>query len=186
MNARALALFGLVLAATITSVAVWRLRPAPPPRSEPAPRSDYLLREFELVMLGDDGSESLTVSGPYLERAPDGQSIELTEPRFSFPDTREGRWEAQSRRAWVSAKADEVRLLDDVEFLGPSEVSGQRIRFSTARLDIFPEQNVARNETAVTVTQGDSILRGTALRADMAAQRYQLARTQARYAPKSP
>lgn len=176
----------LVLGALTTSILVWRLRPEPAPAKEPAARSDYILRDFELVMLGEQGQESMTVSGPYLERDPDGRSLSLTEPRFSFPDQQAGRWQAQARRAWVSAKADEVRLLEEVEFLGPLSARGLQTRFSTERLDIFPELNQARSDAEVTITQGDSILRGTALRADMAAQRFQLARTQARYAPLRP
>lgn len=178
---------GLLLAVVSSSVLVWRLRPQPEPPKEVAQRSDYLLRDFEVVVLNDQGHESFTVTGPYLERAPDGQSITLTEPRFSFPDrSSSGRWKGQARRAWVARKADEVRLLEGVEFLGPSTGPSHPIRFSTERLDIFPKAHLARSDLEVTATQGDSILTGTAFKADLSAQRYQLSHTKGRYAPSRP
>lgn len=178
---------GLLLAAVSSSVLVWQLRPQPEPPKEVPQRSDYLLRDFEVVMLNDQGHESFTVTGPYLERAPDGQSITLTEPRFSFPDrSGNGRWQGQSRRAWVARKADEVRLLEGVEFLGPRTGPSHQVRFSTERLDIFPKAHLARSDLEVTATQGDSILTGTAFKADLSAQRYQLSHTRGRYAPFRP
>ena len=183
MTLRPLLWAGLLLAAVGSSILVWTLRPVAMPVSEPAARSDYILRDFELVMLGEDGLESFTVTGPYLQREPDGKSLTLTEPRFAFPDPHQGRWRAEARRAWVGPKAQEVRLLDAVQFLGPASTQGQRTRFESERLDIFPNENRASTELAVTVSQGGSILRGTALRADMAAQRYQLSQVQGSYAP---
>lgn len=176
----------LLAAVVSSSVLVWQLRPQPEPPKEVPQRSDYLLRNFEVVMLNDLGHESFTVTGPYLERAPDGQSITLTEPRFSFPDRHSGRWLGQARRAWVTRKADEVRLLEGVEFLGPESDQRGQISFRTERLDVFPKAHLARSDLEVTATQGDSILTGTAFKADLIAQRYQLSHTKGRYAPFRP
>lgn len=185
MNTRLLGRTALLLLAVLTTIAVWRLRPQPQPTPDPPARSDYSLRDFELLTLNEGGREAFTVTGPWLERAPDDASLSLREPRFAFPAEGGGRWQAESRSAWVSAKADEVRLIDEVVFLGPEQPSG-RIRFATARLDVFPDADRARAEGAVTVSQADSILRGIDLRADLATQRYQLSRIEGRYAPPRP
>jgi lipopolysaccharide export system protein LptC len=177
----------LALAVVLVSVAVWqwRLRQVPP---AVAPlRSDYVLRDFEMTALGDAGQESFTVRGPYLQRDVGGRSISLVQPRFSFPDAEDGRWEARSDSAWVNPDGDQVTLLDRVVMTGPPTPAGISTRFETERLTVFPDRDQATSELRVTVTQGDSILSGTGLRADMQAKRFQLlSDVKGRYAPRGP
>lgn len=188
MNRAALNAVLLVLAVVLVGVAYWQwtLRQVPP--AEAPQRSDYILREFELTTLGQDGAESFTVRGPYLQRDVGGRSISLVQPRFSFPDADgTGRWQARSDAAWVSPKADQVHLMRQVEMVGPATPAGLRTRFETARMVVFPDVDRATSEQRVTVTQGDSILTGTGLRADMKAKRFQLLNdVKGRYAPRSP
>lgn len=175
----------LVSALVLSGVAVWQwsLRRVPAP--EPPQRSDYVLRDYELTTLDSEGHESFTVVGPYLQRDVGGKSLSLVQPRFSFPDSDEGRWQARSDSAWVSPGADEVHLLDQVRLVGPPTPAGLRTRFETDRLTVLPDAEQARTDERVTVTQGDSILAGTGLRADMKAKRFQLLNdVKGRYAPR--
>lgn len=185
MNRAILNLGLLVLATVLVSFALWQLRgrgDAPPAALD---RSDYVLRDFELVTLGDDGSESFTVRGPYLQRDVGGRSLSLVKPRFSFPHQSGGRWNASSEAAWVSPGADEVHLLRDVVMVGPPSEAGLRNRLETARLVVLPEAEQARTESRVTITQGDSILAGTGLRADLQAKRFELLnQVTGRYVPR--
>lgn len=175
----------LVLAVVLVSVAVWQWNLRRAPVVEPPPRSDYILRQFELTTLDAEGKESFTVRGPYLQRDVGGRSLSLVQPRFSFPAAGGGRWQARSDNAWVSPKADEVHLLTRVEMVGPVSPAGLRTRFDTGRLTIFPDRDTASTDRKVTVTQGDSILSGTGLRADLQAKRFQLLNdVKGRYAPR--
>ena len=108
-------------------------------------------------------------------------------PKFSFPDKNQGRWLASSDSAWVAEKGVEVRLLQKVELLGPASPLGERTRFSTERLQVFPKQDLALSEDPVTISRADSILHGTGLRADMQSHHNQLlANVKGRYAPRRP
>ena len=173
--------------AGVAALTVWQLRPErkPPP---PGPsRSDYILHEFELTSLDSEGKESFSVAAPYLERDPGGKSLTMRLPRFSFPDREQGRWQASSNSAWVAEKGVEVRLIDKVDLVGPPSPRGERTRFQTAHLQIFPKQDLALSEDLVTVTRADSILRGTGLRADMKAKKVSLlANVKGSYAPRRP
>ena len=85
----------------------------------------------------------------------------------------------------MAEKGVEVRLIDKVEMLGPPSPLGERARFSTVRLNIFPKKDLALSEDPVTISRADSILRGTGLRADMQTHRIQLlANVKGRYAPR--
>ena len=156
--------------------------------AEAPQRSDYILRDFELTTLGDDGKESFTVRGPYLQRDVGGRSMSLVQPRFSFPGADgTGRWQARSEAAWVSPKAEQVHLMRKVEMVGPATGDVPGTRFDTERLVVFPDAERATSDERVTVTQPDSILAGTGLRVDMQAKRFQLLNdVKGRYAPRSP
>ena len=182
-------LFSALLAGTavLASVAVWQLQPKPRPLAPVPTRSDYILENFELTSLNERGEEAFSVAAPHLERDPGGKSLSIRKPRFSFPDRKEGRWQATSDTAWVADKGVEVRLNDNVVFVGPPTPSGDHTRFATAHLQVFPKQDLALSEDSVTITRSDSILTGVGLRADMKAHRVQLlANVKGRYAPRRP
>jgi lipopolysaccharide export system protein LptC len=177
----------LAVAATAAGVAVWQLQPQPKPPAPVPTRSDYILENFELTSLDAEGKEAFSVAAPHLERDPGGKSLTIRKPAFSFPDRKEGRWLATSDQAWVADKGVEVRLNDKVEFTGPPSPSGERTRFATDHLQIFPKQDLALSEDSVTITRADSILQGVGLRADMKAHRVQLlSNVKGRYAPRRP
>ena len=68
MRSRSLITMSLLAVAAVGGVAVWQLQPeAPPPPPAPT-RSDYILENFELTSLGEDGKESFSVTAPRLER----------------------------------------------------------------------------------------------------------------------
>lgn len=187
LRSRGLVALTLLAIAVAGGLAIWQLRPAAPPPPVNPTRSDYILENFELTSLDETGKESFSVSAPRLERDPRGKSLTLQLPRFSFPDKDGGRWLATSQTAWVAEKGVEVRLMDRVELVGPPTPTGDRTRFSTARLQIFPDQDLALSQDRVTVSRADSILRGTGLRADMRSKRIQLlADVKGRYAPPRP
>lgn len=186
MNRTALNLGLLVSAIVLGTIAIWQLRRVEAPVAAAQDRSDYVLRDFELVTLHDDGTESFTVHGPYLQRDVGGRSLSLVQPRFSFPHADGGRWNARSEAAWVSPGAEEIHLVRDVRLVGPPSADGSApSKMETARLVVLPDAEQARSDDLVTVTQGESILAGTGLRADMKTKRFQLlSQVKGRYEPR--
>jgi lipopolysaccharide export system protein LptC len=174
-------------AAALIGLALWQLRAREPAPGNAGARSDYVLHDFDLVSLDAEGRESFSVSAPYLERDPGGRSLSLRKPSFSFPDRQQGRWTATSDKAWVAEKGVEVRLIEQVRFTGPPTALGERTRFATEHLRVFPKQDLATSADPVTISRSDSILAGTGLRADMKSHRVQLlANVKGSYAPRRP
>lgn len=170
--------------AVLTSITVWNLRTKSQMKAEGSARSDYVLHNFEMTTLDDNGKEAFTLRSPYLERDPNGKSLSILTPKFSFPDNNGGLWHAESGNAWVGPKAEEVRLQDKVEMVGPKTANGQQTRFSAPVLTIFPKKNTATSEDVVTITRANSILQGRGLQVDMQTKRFQLlADVKGRYAP---
>ena len=184
MNKRLLALLVLLALALVSSLAVWRLQPKPKPPSAAEARSDYTLENFELVTLDESGRESFSVRAPHLERDPQGKSLTITTPQFSFPDKGGGRWRATSGMAWVGPQGELVKLTGQVDMIGPPGDMGEQTRMQTAQLEIQPKQDKASAPGVVTISRGKSILQGTGLAADLNTHRIQLlANVKGRYAP---
>ena len=174
----------IFVSAVLTTIAVWNLRSKPHVKAEGPARSDYVLHNFEMTTLDEQGKEAFTLKSPYLERDPKGKTLNILSPKFSFPDNNGGMWYAQSGNAWVGPKAEEVRLQDKVDMFGPKTASGNQTRFSAPQLTIFPKKNTAMSKDVVTITRADSILQGRGLQVDMQAKRFQLlADVKGRYAP---
>lgn len=185
MSKRAILIFVLLGAALLTSMLVWRLQPQPRPAPQDVARSDYTLENFELVTLDEEGKESFSVRAPKLVRDPQGKALTITSPKFSFPGKEGGRWNASAGTAWVGPKGEKVRLLRNVDLIGPPGELGVRTRMQTAELEILPKRDYASSPAVVTVTRGDSILKGTGLKADLNTHRVQLlADVKGRYAPR--
>ena len=185
MNNRGVLILVLLGLALVSSMLVWRLRPQPKPPAQEDARSDYTLENFDLVTLDEEGKESFTVRAPRLERDPQGKSLTITAPNFSFPGKDGARWTATSGSAWVGPKGEVVRLIKDVDLVGPPGEFGWRTRMQTAELEILPKQDKASSPALVTISRGDSILEGTGLKADLNTHRVELlADVKGRYAPR--
>jgi lipopolysaccharide export system protein LptC len=185
MNFRHPLVISLIIAlAVLSSWLVWEIQRSDDAVISGAERSDYVLHQFEMTTLNESGKEAFRLTAPYLERDPKGESISIRTPVFSFPDKKNGKWLAKSGSAWVGPGADEVRLQEQVEMVGPTNPKGLNTVFKTERLSIFPEKNTASTQQPVTITRGSSILQGRGLQVDMQSKRFQLlADVKGRYAP---
>ncbi|HEX5693500.1 MAG TPA: LPS export ABC transporter periplasmic protein LptC [Arenimonas sp.] len=151
MNRTAINALLLVTAIALGSYAAWQWQQQRVPPPEAVPRSDYVLRDFELTALNDQGTEAFTLRSPYLEREPDGRSLDIRLPVFSFPGE-SGTWNARSDTAWVSDRAQEVQLRGAVELLGPASDSGLRTRFTTGlRVDMAAKRFQLLHDTQGTL-----------------------------------
>jgi lipopolysaccharide export system protein LptC len=177
---------GLALLVAALGLVVWNMRPEKTQKTAQALKSDYRLIDFTMMAFDEDGKESFSLTAPLLERDPEGKSLTITTPAFTFPDHDAHIWTANAKSAWVSDKAREVQLRKQVKITGPISPKGLRTEFSADALSIFPKENRIHSDEWVTITHGTTILKGLGLEADMKTRRVQLlAKVQAHYAPKN-
>ncbi|MCK7593403.1 LPS export ABC transporter periplasmic protein LptC [Pseudomarimonas salicorniae] len=164
----------LAVLALASGIAVWQLRE----RESPAalvgpPRSDYHVENFELISFDEGGEEAFWLSGPRMARHPQLGTLELEQPRLGMPSEPQ-RWRGRAERGWVSADADRVRLIGNVELRSDVDPGEGVMRLSTDSLDLLPDEDRAETDAAVTVQGPGSILRGRGLRADLGTREVQL------------
>ncbi|UHQ19695.1 LPS export ABC transporter periplasmic protein LptC [Lysobacter sp. KIS68-7] len=172
MNERKAITLVLLVAAFASGWAVWTHRPKGNAAAKSNARSDYVLTNFEVVVLDKTGLEAFTVAAPKLERNPGDRTMTMATPIFyipvspgeGLPPTREAGWEVRSKTGWVSGDGDELRLTGNVT----AQTAGHRERpvtMATEQLNVFPHRNRATSPVLVTVSQPGSILRGQGMEA---------------------
>lgn len=183
MNYRKASLAMSVVVAAL-AIMVWDMQDKHAQQAENAVRSDYRLQDFSMHAFNEAGQTAFSLKSPLLERDPDGKSLTIQQPAFVFPGDAGQNWSAVAGRAWVSDRAHEIRLQQNVQITGPVSAAGLHTAFSAAELSVFPETHRLYSNGQVRVTHGRSLLSGYGLEADMKQRRVQLlAKVTARYAP---
>ena len=172
MNWRGILTLVLLAGALITGWSLWKQRHQARPTAASSDRPDYLLKDFEVVSLNEQGKEAFTLRAPLLKRRPDDKTMTLTTPLFLFPDKQGAYWQARSKTAWVGEKAEEVRLRGDVNIDSPAN-DPRPVSMKTARLNVFPDKDLARTPDLVTITQPGLILRGRGFQTNLKTKRYE-------------
>lgn len=173
----------LLLAAVACGWSVWRYSGggAAAPAST---RSEYVLRDYEIVALDSQGKESFTLRGPRLQRDPGAKSMSLETPQFLVPDRNGAYWDVRAQDGLVPDDGKELRLRGNVVATSPAEAPPPT-RIEAQELNLFPRENRATSASAVTVTRPGLTMRGHGMQADFDRQQVSLlSDVHTRYVPK--
>lgn len=162
----------LLVAAILSGWSAWRNRDIPAAARVALDRSDYIMKNFEMIALDRQGKEALTLRSPEMHRNPQDQTFDIATPLFLLPDDQGKYWQMRSQRGWMSAKGEELRLTGDVRGTSP-EGAAQPTVFQTQRLNVFPNTNVAASDDTVTITQPGSILTGRGFETNLKTKEYE-------------
>ena len=173
---------GLLVAAAVTGWWAWNMRDRETPEASVGQRSDYVLRDFELVTLDKTGVESVRLKAPELQRSREDESLAITRPLFLLPG-QDGGWTMSADQGWVSADGSLVRLTGNV---AGDSAEGHPVptTFRTGTLELLPDQHLARTDDRVTLTQPGIMQTGVGFKANLRARQYQLlSQVKTRYEP---
>ena len=175
----------LLVAAVVSGWSAWKQRDVAEPEAVTSDRPDYLMRDFEMISLDDEGKESITLRAPEMQRSPKDQTFTIATPLFLLPDNEGQHWEMRSKTAWVSAKGDEMRLSGDVKGTSPKGTA-LPTTFDTQRLNVFPRKDLASTDAPVTITRPGSILSGVGFETNTKTKQYTFkSQVKTRYEPNS-
>ena len=176
----------LLIGGVISAWSLWIQRGEEAAMIATSSRPDYVLHDFELIVLGAQGNESFTLRAPLLARDPATRALDVTTPLFLIPPgpgSRSDAWEVRARTGWVSAEGDELRLRGEVRAVSDGS-SGVPISIATEQLNVFPEDNRVSSAVAVNINRPGSILRGHGLEVDLDTKAYMLeSEVRSNYAP---
>ena len=136
MNYRKASL-GIAVLTAVLAVVVWDMHKQQERVKTISVRSDYRLQDFVLQAFGEDGTTAFSLRSPLLERNDDGKSVDIQKPVFEFPDKDGKSWHAVSETAWVSDRAREVQLRDNVLITSPISALGLETEIRIDQISIF-------------------------------------------------
>lgn len=156
-------LFPLLLLGLLAGMTYWLELASRPPgggndgkfRHDP----DYLVENFEVRRYGPEGALQHTLRAALMKHFPDDDSTVITAPDLTYhraPPT-----SVTARTALVDGKGEHVRLIDDVRVTRSGQEGRPATVLLTSRLDAYPDDEIARNDVPVTITQGLSKLTGS-------------------------
>lgn len=185
MNWRGIATLLLLAAAAISGWALWNQRTKDDALAAPTGRADYVLVDFELVALNEQGQEAFTLRAPRLARDPNSKTMDIAAPLFLIPPragSQGAPWEVRSKTGWISAKGEELRLRGNVKAV--SVGAAQPTTLASEEMNVFPKSKRATSAAQVTITRPGSILRGRGLEVSLASKQYTLkSEVTSRYVP---
>lgn len=145
---------------------------------------DYVLHDFQIVALDDQGKESTTLRAPKLERTRADQIITIATPVFEMPDDQGQHWTLRADTGRLTPKGDEMRLEGNVAGDSPSGGGTPPTTFRTTHLDVFPKLKKARTDARVTMSRPGMEQSGVGFEVDSAANTYHfLSSVKSRYTP---
>ena len=185
LNWRTVLGVGLLLAALLSSWAALRNRSHAPAAGGADAGVDYVLHDFQIVALDDQGLESTTLRAPLLERQRGDQTISIATPLFEMPDKDGRHWTLRAETGWLSAKGDVMKLRGNVAGDSPVAPGVVPTTFRTDHLDVFPKENRARTDARVTMTRPGMEQSGVGFEVDSNNNTYHfLSQSKGRYTPK--
>jgi len=156
-----IALIGLLAALTF-----WLDRVVQPPGSAAGASRhdpDYIVDNLSAVRIGPAGRERYTLSASTTVHYPDDDTTLLTRPRFVSYGSEKAPVTITANQGVVSAKGDHVYFQDDVRVTRAPRGDQGELVMRTAFLHVIPDQNLARTDRAVTITDAATVVTAVGL-----------------------
>lgn len=125
---------------------------------------DYIVKNFEVRRFDPQGNLQHTVVADLMRHYPDDDSTVVLAPRITYH--REPPTFIQAREAQISSKGEHVRLIDDVRVTRSGVRGKPDTVLTTALLDAWPDEEIAKSNVPVTIAQGQTKVEGSGLSVD--------------------
>lgn len=161
-------LFPLLLAGALAGMTYWldfatrTQTPGNDGKSRHDP--DYIVEKFEVRRFDPAGALQHTLVADLMRHYPDDDSTVVLAPRITYhrpPPTH-----VTAREARLDSKGKHVELIGDVRIARSGEDGLPDTVLATARLDAWPDDEIARSAAPVAITRGRTRIEGRGLAAD--------------------
>lgn len=152
----------LVLVGFLAALTFWLERVAQfggePSHAKERHDPDFYVEQFRVRRYDDDGSLLNTLVAEKMLHFPDDDTTKVIGPRLTYehrPQT-----EVTAKTAWLDKDGKHVRLDDDVRIVRAGENAAPDTVITTSVLYVTPDNEYARTDAPVTITQGQTVIRG--------------------------
>lgn len=177
----------LAILALLAALSFWIERSVQPAESAgqtAASDPEGIMENFDAMRTDPTGMPHYRLSAKRLRHYSGSRLTELESPRFIQLDAKAGDLSAAAREATISASGDEVDLRGDVVVQRAARPDQPAMTLRTAKLLVFPDQDLLRAPGAVTIEDGAQTIRAGAMEYNAELRVIRLSgRVQARYLP---
>lgn len=167
MNERLTAWFPLLLLTVLAGLTFWLDRFVQSPgyargasaRHDP----DYTVDGLSAVRMNADGKIKHTLSAEKMVHYPDDDSTHLRSPKFVNYAAALAPVTITAREALVSGEGENIYFHNDVHVIRAPYAEKSRLDMRTSYLHVIPDDNLARTDRAVTITDANTIVTAVGL-----------------------
>ena len=134
---------------------------------------DFIVDSFTVRRYDTDGHLQHLLTAKKMLHYTDDDSTEVNLPALSYFGSGR-RTDVAAPRAWLGPEGKELRLLDDVHLVQQATATEPATLLTTTELLVYPDEEIARSDKPVTISQGASVITGSGLEADNRVQMYKL------------
>jgi lipopolysaccharide export system protein LptC len=133
---------------------------------------DYYIEHFEIRHFNKEGRLQHTLRADRMTHYPDDDSTDVLMPHLTYH--RDPPTYVSSQTAHLDSGGDRVELVNQVHVTREGAKGKPPTELTTDRLEAFPDEEIARTQSAVLITQGQSQVSGSGLKADNSTATYVL------------
>lgn len=178
MSERFTAGFPLLLLAALAALTFWLDRfVQPPPRAgnglarhDP----DYIVDGLSAVRMAADGTIKHTLNATKMIHYPDDDTTQLEAPKFVSFATAGAPVTITAREALVSSEGENIYFKDDVVVKRAPYGANSELVMRTTYLHVIPDENTARTDRPVTLTDAHTVVTAVGLELDSGTRILQL------------
>ncbi len=134
---------------------------------------DFIVQDFTTQRFSLDGQLQHQLSAQIMTHYPDDDTTEVSTPSLIYYGQKLP-LHINAERAWISKDGKEVRLMGDVRMKREADQHHAELLLKTTELRVFPDDEIARTQTPVTIFDGLSTLQGNGLEANNHTQTFTL------------
>jgi lipopolysaccharide export system protein LptC len=167
MIERLTTLFPFALLAGLAALTFWLdrvVQPAQPP-SQAAGRHDpdYIVDKLNAVRTNETGVVIYTLAAERMVHYPDDDTTVLTLPRFVSLRSKQAPVTITAREGLLSSNGENVYFKDDVKVTRAAYADRSEMVMRTTWLHIIPDDNVAKTDRPVTITDAATVVNAVGL-----------------------
>lgn len=162
------AIFPLLIVGLLAGMTFWLDQASRQPSATDDGKSrhdpDYIIEDFEVRRFDTEGALQHTLHATTMLHYPADDSTVIISPHLTYH--RQPPTLVTAREARLDSKGKHVQLIDDVRITRGSLDDKPATVLTTARLDAFPDDELATSTVPVTIVQGISSISGGGLSAN--------------------
>lgn len=132
---------------------------------------DVIVDNFTLRRFDPSGQVQHTLTAQQLRHYPDDDSTELDQPLLLYRG-KQSPTRISADRAQLMKDGKEAILRDNVRVLREASPGNPEMTLETSVLNVYPDDEIARTDKPVKLTQGKSVAHGVGMVADRVKQTY--------------